>query len=77
MFKVIFLKKKNNYIASQVYYGEFPIQNKKFIKSAFSNKHLKLIMANKHSYFSHSIPFLYGDSVKGYIKVFFLPIGKY
>ena len=33
-------------------------------------------MSNGHSYFSHLIPFLYGDSVGGYIKQFFLPIGK-
>ena len=34
-------------------------------------------MSDGHSYFSHSIPFLNGDSVGGYIKRFFLPIGKY
>ena len=34
-------------------------------------------MSDGHSYFSHSIQFLYRDSVRGYIKRFFLPIGKY
>ena len=34
-------------------------------------------MSGGHSYFSHSIPFLHRDSVGGYIKRFFLPIGKY
>ena len=34
-------------------------------------------MPDGRSSFSHSIPFLYGDSVGGYIKRFFLPIGKY
>ena len=36
-----------------------------------------LIMSDGHSYFNHSIPFLYGNSVRGYIKQFFLPIGKH
>ena len=49
----------------------------KILKSAFSNKHLKLIMSDGHSHFSHSIPFLYWDSVGGYMKRFFLPIGEY
>ena len=34
-------------------------------------------MSDGHSYFNHSVPSLYGDSVRGYIKQFFLPIGKY
>ena len=34
-------------------------------------------MSDGHSYFNHSIPSLYGDSVRGCIKQFFLPIGKY
>ena len=33
-------------------------------------------MSDGHSYFSHSIPFLYGHS-GGYAKRFFLPTGKY
>ena len=33
-------------------------------------------MSDGHSNFSDSILFLYGDSVGGYIKRFFLPIGK-
>ena len=44
-------------------------------KSAFSKKHLKLILLNGHSCFSHSVPFLYGDSVGGYSKRYFFPIG--
>ena len=34
-------------------------------------------MSEGHSYFTHSIPFLYEDSVGGYIKRFFLSTGKY
>ena len=34
-------------------------------------------MSDGHSHFSHSIIFLYWDSAGGYIKRFFLPIGKY
>ena len=34
-------------------------------------------MSDGRSSFSHSIPFLYRDSVSGYIKQFFLTIGKY
>ena len=33
-------------------------------------------MPDGYSYFSHQIPFLYGDSVGGYMKPFFLPVGK-
>ena len=33
-------------------------------------------MSDGHSYFSHSIPFLHEDSVGGYIKRFFLPMGE-
>ena len=33
-------------------------------------------MPDGYSYFSQSISFLYGNSVGGYIKRFFLPIGK-
>ena len=36
-----------------------------------------LIMSDGHSYFNHSIPFLYGDSVGGYVERFFYPLGKY
>ena len=72
-----YFSEKNNYIALQVYQGEFSIKIKKYLKSAFSNKHLKLIRSDGHSYFSHSSPFLYWDSVGGYIKQFFFPIGKY
>ena len=34
-------------------------------------------MYDRHSSFSHSFPFLYGDSVGGYVKRLFLPVGKY
>ena len=34
-------------------------------------------MSDGPSYFSHSIRLFYGDSVGGYIKRFFLPVGKY
>ena len=34
-------------------------------------------MLDGRSPLSHSIPFLYGDSVGSYIKQLFLPIGKY
>ena len=34
-------------------------------------------MSDGHSYFNHSIPFLYGDSVGGYVERFFYPLGKY
>ena len=34
-------------------------------------------MSDGRSSFSYSIPFLYGDSVGGYIKRVFLPVGKY
>ena len=34
-------------------------------------------MSDGSSYFSHSVPFLYEESVGGYIKRFFLPIEKY
>ena len=34
-------------------------------------------MSDEHSYFSFSILFLYEDSAGGFIKQFFLPIGKY
>ena len=53
------------------------IQSKKIPKSAFGNKHLKLIMSDGRLSLSHSIPFLYGDRFGGYIKQFFFPIGKY
>ena len=53
-----YFSEKNNYIALQVYQGEFSIKIKKYLKSAFSNKHLKLIRSDGHSYFSHSSPFL-------------------
>ena len=49
----------------------------KILKADFGNKHLKLITSDGHSFFSYSILFLYGDSVGGYIKRFFLQIGKY
>ena len=39
----------------------------KILKSPFSKKHLKLVISDGHSYFSPSFPFLYGDSVGGYI----------
>ena len=75
LFNIFFLKKKLHSFTSLL--KEYPIQNKKNLKSAFSNKRLKLITSDGHSYFSHSFPFLYGDSAGGYIKRFFLPIGKY
>ena len=34
-------------------------------------------MSDRDSYFTHSIPFLCGESVGAYIKQFILPIGKY
>ena len=34
-------------------------------------------MPDRNLYFSYLIPFLYGDSVGGYVKRFFLPIEKY
>ena len=34
-------------------------------------------MSDGHSYFSHSIQFLFGDSVGGYIKRFFFPVRNY
>ena len=34
-------------------------------------------MSDGPSSFSHSFPFLYGDSAGGYIKRFYLPVGKY
>lgn len=34
-------------------------------------------MWDGHSYFNHSIPFLYGESVGSYIKLFFPPIGEH
>ena len=75
LFEIIFLKK----ITACLYkFVKESFQFKrKILKSAFSNKHLKLIMSDEDSYFSHSIPFSYGDKAGGYIKQFFLPIGKY
>ena len=43
-------------------------------KSAFNNKHLKLIMSDERSSFSR---FYMGIGVGGYIKEFFLPIRMY
>ena len=63
LFEIIILKKITTWLYN------FIKESFQF-KSAFSNKHLKLIMSDGHSYFSHSIPFLYGDSVGGYIKRF-------
>ena len=34
-------------------------------------------MSDGRSSFSRSVPLIYGDSVGGYIKRFFLPVGKY
>ena len=34
-------------------------------------------MSDGRAFFSHSVPFLCGDSADGYIKRFFLTIGKY
>ena len=50
---------------------------KKILRSAFGKKHVKLIMSDGRSPFSHSSLFLYGDSVGDYMKRFFFPIGKY
>ena len=33
-------------------------------------------MSDGHSYFSRSIPLLHGDSIGGYTKQFFFPIGQ-
>ena len=49
----------------------------KILKSASGKKHLKLTMADERLFFSSSILLLYGDSVGGYIKHFFFPIGNY
>ena len=67
--------KKKNYIALMV--RKFSNSKYKILKSAFGKKHLKLTMADGRSFFSNSVLLLYGDSVGGYIKHFFFPIGNY
>ena len=65
---------QSTYISGKVWLHHVLINS---LKSAFSNKYIKLIMSDEHSYFSFSILFLYEDSAGGFIKQFFLPIGKY
>lgn len=55
----------------------FSNSKQKTLKNTFGNKHLKLIISNGRSSFGHSIWFLYGNSVVGYIKRFFHAIGRY
>ena len=66
-----YLCEKNNYISLIFTSLLRKVSNSKqeILKFAFSSNYLKLIMSDGLSYFSHLIPFLYGDNVGGYRSV--------
>ena len=86
--RLTFLIKQNTAFCSKSFFWKKELHNftsllrkvsnskQKIRKSAFGNKHLKLIMSDGCSSFSHSVPFSYGNSAGSYNKRLFLLIGK-